>query len=61
VSASGQERLLKPWPGSLRRWSHAQGSAAEAWALGQGCIWWQGPMKKRERALWRGRRPEIGS
>jgi hypothetical protein len=51
VSASGQERLLKLWPRSLRQWSCAQGSAAEARALGQGHVRWQGPMKMRERAL----------
>ena len=48
MSTSGQERLLKPRPGSPRRWSRVRGSAAEARASPRGRVWRRGPMKKRE-------------
>jgi hypothetical protein len=61
VSASGQEGLLKLWPGSLRRWSCVQGSAAKARVSGRGHVRWWGLMKTRERASQRERRSEIRS
>jgi hypothetical protein len=61
VSARGQEGLLKPWPGSLRQWSHMQGSTAEAQALDWGYVGQRGLMKIRERASQRERRSRIRS
>ena len=57
----GQKGLLKPQPGSPRRWNCTWGSAAEAWASDRGCIGQQGLMKTRERALQRERRSRIRS
>ena len=58
---SGQEGLLKPWPRSPRRWSHMQGSTAEAQASDWGYVGQRGLMKIRERASQRERRSRIRS